>query len=242
MKRVLIGGSAVPESLIRAFHDEFGVEVTHAWGMTETSPVASVCTMPPELSALPYDEQMKWRIKQGKPPLGVELALKDDAGRSLPHDGQTFGRLLVRGATIARAYFREPTISVLEDEDFFDTGDVATVDDLGFMQITDRAKDVIKSGGEWISSIEIENVAVGHPKTLAAAVIGIPHPKSDERPLLVVWLHPGEEQNRQEHLDFLVGKIAKWWMPDDVLFVDAIPLGATGKIDKKALRARVLGA
>jgi fatty-acyl-CoA synthase len=242
MKRVLIGGSAVPESLIRAFHDEFGVEVTHAWGMTETSPVASVCTMPPELSALPYDDQMKWRIKQGKPPLGVELALKDDAGRSLPHDGRTFGRLLVRGPTIARAYFREPTTSVLEDEDFFDTGDVATVDDLGFMQITDRAKDVIKSGGEWISSIEIENVAVGHPKTLAAAVIGIPHPKWDERPLLVVQLHPGEEQNRQEHLDFLVGKIAKWWMPEDVIFIDAIPLGATGKIDKKALRARLLGA
>ena len=237
LKRVLIGGSACPESLIRGFQEDFGVEVTHAWGMTETSPIGTIANLPPEILKLPYDEQMKYRLKQGVPPLGIELKLKDEAGAELPHDGATFGRLMVKGPTISKGYFKDDS-SILDDEGFFDTGDVATVDEIGFMQITDRAKDVIKSGGEWISSIEIENIAVGHPKVEIAAVIGAAHPKWDERPVLILKLKPDQALDPQEHLDFLQGKIAKWWMPDDVVAVDEIPLGATGKIDKKLLRER----
>lgn len=239
VKRVLIGGSAVPESLIRAFNDDFCIEVLQGWGMTETSPIGTLSNLTPELLALPYDEQLKWRIKQGMPPLGVELKLKNYAGQEMPHDGHTYGRLMVRGPTIAGGYFKGEGGEILDNEGFFDTGDVSTIDEHGFMQITDRAKDVIKSGGEWISSIEIENIAVGHPKVELAAVIGAAHPKWDERPVLVLKLKPGESQNKQEHLDFLQGKIAKWWMPDDVIFVDDIPLGATGKIDKKVVRERL---
>ena len=239
LKKVLIGGSAVPEALIRGFNDEFGVEVIHAWGMTETSPVGTVANMTPELNALPYDEQMKWRLKQGVPPLGVEVKLKNYAGQDVVHDGATYGRLMVKGPTVAGAYFKGEGGDILDKEGFFDTGDVSTIDNLGFMQITDRAKDVIKSGGEWISSIEIENIAVGHPKVALAAVIGAAHPKWDERPVLVIKLKPDQDQDKQEHLDFLKGKIAKWWMPDDVVFVDDIPLGATGKIDKKLVRQQL---
>jgi acyl-CoA synthetase (AMP-forming)/AMP-acid ligase II len=239
VKRVLIGGSAVPESLIRAFQEEFDIEVLQGWGMTETSPIGTLSNLPPELKALPYDEQMKWRVKQGTPPLGVELKLKNYAGQEMPHDGHTYGRLMIKGPTIAGAYFKGEGGEILDNEGFFDTGDVATIDEQGFMQITDRAKDVIKSGGEWISSIEIENIAVGHPKVELAAVIGAAHPKWDERPVLVLKLKPGQGQDKQEHLDFLQGRIAKWWMPDDVVFVDDIPLGATGKIDKKTLRERM---
>ncbi len=238
VKRVLIGGSAVPESLIRAFNDDYGVEVLQGWGMTETSPIGTLANMTPETLAMSYDEQMKYRVKQGTPPLGVELKLKNYAGQEVPQDGQTYGRLMVKGPTVAGGYFRSDE-TILDAEGYFDTGDVSTIDELGFMQITDRAKDVIKSGGEWISSIEIENIAVGHPKVELAAVIGAPHPKWDERPLLVIKLKSGESQDKQEHLDFLVGKIAKWWMPDDVVFVDDIPLGATGKIDKKIVRERL---
>jgi len=239
VKRVLIGGAAVPESMIRAFHDEFGVEVLQGWGMTETSPIGTLSNMTPELAALPYEEQLKWRVKQGTPPLGVELKLKNYAGQEMPHDGSTYGRLMIKGPTIARAYFRDEGGEILDNEGFFDTGDVSTIDDHGFMQITDRAKDVIKSGGEWISSIEIENLAVGHPKVALAAVIGSAHPKWDERPVLLLKLKEGETEDKQEHLDFLVGKIAKWWMPDDVVFLADIPLGATGKIDKKLLREQM---
>ena len=237
--RVLIGGAAVPESMIRAFHDEFGVEVLQGWGMTETSPIGTLSNMTPELAALPFEEQLKWRVKQGTPPLGVELKLKNYAGQEMPHDGSTYGRLMIKGPTIARAYFRDEGGEILDTEGFFDTGDVSTIDDHGFMQITDRAKDVIKSGGEWISSIEIENLAVGHPKVALAAVIGAAHPKWDERPVLLIKLKDGEAEDKQEHLDFLVGKIAKWWMPDDVVFLADIPLGATGKIDKKLLREQM---
>jgi len=237
--RVLIGGAAVPESMIRAFHDEFGVEVLQGWGMTETSPIGTLSNMTPELAALPFEEQLKWRVKQGTPPLGVELKLKNYAGQEMPHDGSTYGRLMIKGPTIARAYFRDEGGEILDTEGFFDTGDVSTIDDHGFMQITDRAKDVIKSGGEWISSIEIENLAVGHPKVALAAVIGAAHPKWDERPVLLIKLKEGESENKQEHLDFLQGKIAKWWMPDDVVFLADIPLGATGKIDKKLLREQM---
>jgi len=236
--RVLIGGSAVPESLIRAFHDDYGIEVLQGWGMTETSPIGTLSNMTAETSGLPFEEQLKYRTKQGTPPLGVELTLKNDAGERLPHDGRTFGHLMVKGPTVARAYFREEG-SIVDNEGFFDTGDVATIDEMGFMQITDRSKDVIKSGGEWISSIEIENIAVGHPKVELAAVIGAAHKKWDERPVLLVKLKEGETLDKQEHLDFLQGKIAKWWMPDDVVAVDEIPLGATGKIDKKLLRERM---
>jgi fatty-acyl-CoA synthase len=239
VKRVLIGGSAVPESLIRAFHDDYGIEVVQGWGMTETSPIGTLSNLPPELLALPYDEQMKWRVKQGVPPLGVELTLKNYAGQEMPHDGHTYGRLMIKGPTIAGRYFRDEGGEILDNEGYFDTGDVATIDEHGFMQITDRAKDVIKSGGEWISSIEIENLAVGHPKAALAAVIGAAHPKWDERPVLVVKLKPDERAEKQEFLDFLQGKIAKWWMPDDVVFVDDIPLGATGKIDKRTLREQM---
>ena len=239
LKRVLIGGSACPESLIRGFQDDFGVEVTHAWGMTETSPIGTIANLTPELKALPYDQQMAWRMKQGTPPLGVELKIKNYGGQDMPHDGKTYGRVMVKGPTIAGAYFKGEGGDILDHEGFFDTGDIASVDSQGFMQITDRAKDVIKSGGEWISSIDIENIAVGHPKVALAAVIGAAHPKWDERPVLLVKLKEGEAKDKQEHLDFLQGKIAKWWMPDDVVFVDDIPLGATGKIDKKTLRERM---
>ncbi|MFK0298969.1 long-chain-fatty-acid--CoA ligase [Brevundimonas sp. NPDC090276] len=239
VKRVLIGGAAVPESMIRAFHDEFGVEVLQGWGMTETSPIGTLSNMTPELAALPFEEQLKWRVKQGTPPLGVELKLKNYAGQDMPHDGSTYGRLMIKGPTIARAYFRDEGGEILDNEGFFDTGDVSTIDDHGFMQITDRAKDVIKSGGEWISSIEIENLAIGHPKVALAAVIGSAHPKWDERPVLLIKLKEGESEDKQEHLDFLIGKIAKWWMPDDVVFLADIPLGATGKIDKKLLREQM---
>ncbi len=241
LKRVTIGGSACPESLIRAFHDDYGVEVVHAWGMTETSPLGTVCTLTPEVDALPFEQQMPVRLKQGRPPLGVELKLTNDAGQRLPQDGKTFGHLMVKGAIVAGAYFKGVGGQILDHDGFFDTGDVATIDADGYMQITDRSKDVIKSGGEWISSIEIENLAVGHPKATLAAVIGVNHPKWDERPLLVVKLKEGESATPKEFLEFLQGKIAKWWMPDDVVFVDDIPLGATGKIDKKVIREQFAG-
>ncbi|ADG09218.1 long-chain fatty acid--CoA ligase [Caulobacter segnis] len=239
LKKVVIGGAACPESIIRAFHDNYGVEVVHAWGMTETSPVGTLSVMTDQLAKLPYEEQMPWRLKQGRPPLGVDICLKDDDDKRLPHDGKAFGHLKIRGPIIAAEYFKGAGGNILDAEGYFDTGDVATIDPEGFMQITDRAKDVVKSGGEWISTIEIENIAVGHPKAALAAVVGVPHPKWDERPVLLVKLKPEETATRVEFLDFLQGKIAKWWTPDDVLFVEDIPLGATGKIDKKLIRKRL---
>jgi len=241
LKRVVIGGSAVPEAIIRAFHDDYGVDVVHAWGMTETSPLGTLSTPTPEIAALSFDEQMPYKLKQGRPPAGVQLRLTDDNGAPLPHDGKTFGRLRIRGPFIARRYFKDEGGEILDGDGYFDTGDVATIDAQGYMQITDRAKDVIKSGGEWISSIEIENIAAGHPKALLAAVIGVAHPKWDERPLLLVKLKDGQSATAEEMLAFLDGKIARWWMPDDVQFVDDIPLGATGKIDKKLIRQRFEG-
>ncbi len=241
LKRVLIGGSAAPEAIVRAFHDDYGVEVVHAWGMTETSPLGTLSTLTPEIAALPFEEQVPYRLKQGRPPLGVELALVGEDGEATPHDGKTFGRLRIKGAAIAGAYFKGDGGDILDPAGFFDTGDVATIDGAGFMQITDRAKDVIKSGGEWISSIEIENIAAGHPKAALAAVIGLPHPKWDERPVLLVKLREGESATAKDFLQFLDGKIARWWMPDEVVFVDDIPLGATGKIDKKLIRERFAG-
>ncbi len=238
LKSVTIGGSACPESIIRAFHDDYGVDVLHAWGMTETSPLGTTGSLTPEVAALPFAQQMPYRLKQGRAPIGVEMKIVNDAGERLPHDGKTPGRLLVRGLAIAKAYFLGDGGNILDKDGFFDTGDVANIDAGGWMQITDRAKDVIKSGGEWISSIDIENIAMGHPKVALAAVIGVAHPKWDERPLLIVKLKDGETSTKDEMLQWLNGKIAKWWMPDDVAFVDDIPLGATGKIDKKILRER----
>ena len=239
LKRVVIGGSACPESIIRGFHDRYGVDVLHAWGMTETSPLGTLGSPNARVAGLSYDERMAYKLKQGRPPLGIDLKLTDDEGRELPHDARTFGHLMVKGPFVVREYFKGAGGNILDNEGYFDTGDVATIDPEGFMQITDRAKDVIKSGGEWISTIDIENIAMGHPKVELAAVIGMAHPKWDERPLLLIKLKPGETATKEEMLQFLVGKIAKWWMPDDVAFVDDIPLGATGKIDKKLIRERM---
>ena len=236
LNRVLIGGSAIPEKILRAFEEDYEVDVVHAWGMTETSPLGTLGSLPPHLIKADIDTRMKQKLKQGRPPFGVELKIVDDAGKTLPRDGHTSGKLMVRGPAIASGYFKGDGGEVLCDEGFFDTGDVANIDQYGTMTITDRAKDVIKSGGEWISSIDIENIAVGHPKVANAAAIGIYHPKWDERPLLVIQPAPGEKPSKEEVLKSLEGKIAKWWTPDDVAFVDEIPLGATGKINKLALR------
>jgi fatty-acyl-CoA synthase len=237
LRKVLIGGAACPEAIIRGFQERYGVEVLHAWGMTETSPVATFGTPDADQAALPFADQIPYRLKQGRPHVTCELKLTDDQGQRLPEDGKTVGRLKVRGPIVAGGYFKGVGGNVLDGEGFFDTGDIATLDRNGVVQITDRAKDVIKSGGEWISSVELENIAASHPKALIAAVIGVPHPKWDERPLLLVKLKPGEACSRDEMLQHLDGRIAKWWTPDEVLFVDDIPLGATGKIDKKVIRA-----
>ena len=238
LKRVVIGGSACPRAMTKAFQEKYGVEVVHAWGMTEMSPLGSLCTMKPEYASLEGDARLNVQMKQGHPPFGVEMKITDDAGRDLPWDGKTFGRLKVRGPAVAKAYYKGEGGEAFDKDGWFDTGDVATMDQYGYMQITDRAKDVIKSGGEWISSIDVENLAVGHPKVAEAAVIGVSHPKWDERPLLVIVLKKGETVTKEELLEFMHGKIAKWWMPDDVVFVEDIPHTATGKIQKITLRQR----
>ena len=237
LKRVVIGGSACPEALLRRFWDDYGVEVRHAWGMTETSPMGAMGAPDAAIAALPYDQQIGWRMKRGRPPLGIELKLVDEAGAPVAEDGASPGRLMVRGPTVARAYFGLER-GVLDADGYFDTGDIATLDPGGCMQITDRAKDLIKSGGEWISSVELETLAMGHPAVAHAAAVGVPHPKWDERPLLLVQLKPGQAVEPDALTDFLKDKVAKWWLPDAVVMLDEMPLGATGKIDKKRLRAR----
>jgi fatty-acyl-CoA synthase len=241
LKRVVIGGSAVPERILRAFEEVYEVEVIHAWGMTEMSPMGTLGVMTPDVLVQDRDSVVRYKLKQGRPPFGIEMKVTDDAGAELPRDGKSAGHLLVRGPNVAREYFKKAGGTILDADGFFDTGDVANIDPLGYMQITDRAKDVIKSGGEWISSIDLENIAVGHPKVANAAAIGLPHPRWDERPLLIIQLKPGETATKEEILAFMDGKIAKWWMPDDVAFVDNIPLGATGKINKLALRETFKG-
>jgi fatty-acyl-CoA synthase len=238
LKRVVIGGSACPRAIAQKFEDAYGVQVIHAWGMTEMSPLGSLCTLKPEYASLTGDAKLDILQKQGHPPFMVEMKIEDDAGRSVPWDGQSFGRLMVRGPAVARAYYKDDGGDILDADGFFDTGDVATMDPSGYMQITDRSKDVIKSGGEWISSIDLENLAVGHPKVAEAAVIGIRHPKWDERPLLVVVMKKGQSISKDDILGFMRGKVANWWMPDDVVFVDEIPHTATGKIQKTTLRER----
>ena len=237
LKKVVIGGSACPRAMAKTFQDVYGVEVIHAWGMTEMSPLGTACTLKPEYAGLAGNARLDIQQKQGQTPFMVEMKITDDAGRRLAWDGKTSGRLKVRGPSVARAYYKEEG-DVLDEEGFFDTSDVSTIDRYGYMQVTDRAKDVIKSGGEWISSIELENLAVGHPKVAEAAVIGVKHPKWDERPLLIVVLKKDQSASRDEILKFMQGKIAKWWLPDDVVFVDEIPHTATGKIQKTVLRER----
>jgi fatty-acyl-CoA synthase len=237
LKRVVIGGSACPRAMAQKFEDIYGVQVIHAWGMTEMSPLGSLCTLKPEYASLTGDAKLDVLVKQGHPPFMIEMKIADDAGRRLPWDGKSSGRLMVRGPTVARAYYKDGS-DILDREGFFDTGDVATMDPCGYMQVTDRSKDVIKSGGEWISSIELENLAVGHPKVAEAAVIGVRHPKWGERPLLVLVVKKGESIGKDDILDYMRGKVANWWIPDDVVFVDEIPHTATGKIQKTTLRER----
>ena len=238
LKRTVIGGAACPPAMISAFQDEFGVEVLHAWGMTELSPLGTLCTLKNHQLKLPADEQMKIRMKQGRCIYGIDMKIVDGEGNELPWDGKTYGDLLVRGPWVVSSYFRHDGADPLVNG-WFPTGDVATIDADGFMQITDRSKDVIKSGGEWISSIDIENIAMGHPAVAMAACIGMKHPKWDERPIVAVALKPGTSVSRDELLHFYDGKIAKWQIPDDVVFVDAIPLGATGKMLKTKLREQL---
>jgi 3-(methylthio)propionyl---CoA ligase len=235
LSRTVIGGSACPPAMIRAFKDQYGVTVLHAWGMTEMSPLGTVCTLKLHQMAGTPEQQMTVLLKQGRAIFGVEMKIVDPEGQELPWDGQSSGDLMVKGPWIISSYFKGEGGNPLVDG-WFPTGDVASIDPDGFMQITDRSKDVIKSGGEWISSIDVENIAVAHPAVAMAACIGVRHPKWDERPLLVVVKKPGSGVTREELLSFYEGKVAKWQVPDDVAFVDAIPLGATGKMQKMKLR------
>jgi fatty-acyl-CoA synthase len=245
LNRTVIGGSACPPAMILAFREDYGVEVLHAWGMTEMSPLGTLCTLKNKHLDLPKEEQMKILLKQGRAIYGVDMKIVDDQGRDLQHDGKAAGDLLVRGPWIIREYFKseggDPLVADEQGDKWFPTGDVATIDADGFMQITDRSKDVIKSGGEWISSIDVENIAVAHPAVAMAACIGVVHPKWDERPIVIVVKKAGAEVSKEELLKFYEGKTAKWQIPDDVVFVDAIPLGATGKMLKTKLREQLKG-
>ena len=235
MTRTVIGGSACPPAMIRAFSEQYGVHVLHAWGMTEMSPLGTACTFKVKHLAQTQEERFAVMSKQGRAIYGVDMKIVGDDGKELPWDGEASGELLVRGPWILSRYFKNEGGDPLVDG-WFPTGDVAKIDADGFMQITDRSKDVIKSGGEWIGSIDLENIAMAHPAVAMAACIAAFHPKWDERPLLVVMKKPGQEVTRDELLKFFEGRIAKWWTPDDVVFVDAIPLGATGKMQKNKLR------
>ncbi len=243
LKRTVIGGSACPPAMIHAFQEDYGVEVLHAWGMTEMSPLGTLNTLKNKQLQLPADEQMKIRLKQGRAIYGVDMKIVAADGAELPWDGKTYGDLLVKGPWIVKEYFKgeggDPLVVDKAGAGWFPTGDVATIDQDGFMQITDRSKDVIKSGGEWISSIDVENIAMSHPAVQMAACVGMAHPKWDERPIIAVVKKPGIEVTVAELLKFYEGKTAKWQIPDDVVFVDAIPLGATGKMQKMKLREQL---
>jgi fatty-acyl-CoA synthase len=234
-RRTVIGGSACPPAMMDTLMDELDVEVIHGWGMTEMSPLGTTGVLLGKHLTLPKNEQRKILHKQGHAIFGVDMKIVDDDGKELPWDGSSYGHLLVKGPWIIRSYFKDEGGDPLQDG-WFPTGDVATIDPDGYMQITDRSKDVIKSGGEWIGTIDLENIAVSHPAIMQAACIGIHHPKWDERPLLIVVCRPGMEVSREELLKFYEGKIAKWWLPDDVVFMDALPLGGTGKVQKNKLR------
>ncbi|MFZ6776361.1 3-(methylthio)propionyl-CoA ligase [Undibacterium sp. Ji83W] len=234
-KRTVIGGSACPPAMMKTLRHTYGVEVVHAWGMTEMSPLGTAGTLMAKHTDLAEEEKQAILQKQGHVLYGVDMKIVDDAGTELPWDGKTYGNLLVKGPWIISSYYKNEGGDVLEDG-WFPTGDVATIDTDGYMQITDRSKDVVKSGGEWIGTIDLENVAVSHPAILQAACIGVFHPKWDERPLLLAVKKPGAEVTREELLQFFDGKVAKWWLPDDVVFIESLPLGATGKILKNKLR------
>ncbi len=238
LQRTVIGGSACPPAMIHAFREEYGVDVLHAWGMTEMSPLGTLCTLKNKHLLMSEDEQMKIRLKQGRSIYGVDLKIVGGDGAEQPWDGKAYGDLYVKGPWIVREYFKGEGGDPLVDG-WFPTGDVATIDPDGYMQITDRSKDVIKSGGEWISSIDIENIAMAHPAVQMAACVGMPHPKWDERPIVAVVKKAGADVSREELLKFYEGKIAKWQVPDDVVFVESIPLGATGKMLKTRLREQL---
>ncbi|KPQ07164.1 MAG: fatty-acyl-CoA synthase [Rhodobacteraceae bacterium HLUCCA12] len=244
MNRTVIGGSACPPAMIEAFEGKYGVQVLHGWGMTEMSPLGTVCALKPGQDRLSEDAQMRIKRKQGRAIFGVDMKIVDAEGAELPWDGETSGELLVRGPWILQSYFNRADTPLIDDRaglGWFPTGDVATIDADGFMQITDRTKDVIKSGGEWISSIDLENIAMGHPAVAMAACIAAHHPKWDERPLLLVMPKPGKSVTRDEILACFDGRVPRWWLPDDVVFVDSIPLGATGKMQKNKLRETFRG-
>ncbi len=234
MRRTVIGGSACPPAMMQAFEQGYGVQVIHAWGMTELSPIGTVGTLKGYQQALSGEQQQAIKAKQGRGVFGIDMKIADEAGRELPWDGKASGELMVRGYWVIDQYLKGQASPLVDG--WFPTGDVATIDADGFMNITDRSKDVIKSGGEWIGSIDLENIAMAHPAVAMAACVAARHPKWDERPLLIVVKKPGHELSREQMLAFFEGKIAKWWTPDDVVFVDAIPLGATGKVQKNRLR------
>ena len=236
LNRVVIGGAACPRTIIQKFQDNYGVNVFHAWGMTEMSPIGTVGTLKPQFLSLEGEELLDLQEKQGYPPFSVEMKITNDEGNEQPWDGKSFGVLKVRGPAVSKGYYGGDGKEQFDEDGYFNTGDVAHIDQHGYMQITDRAKDVIKSGGEWISTIDLENLAVGHPDVAEAAVIGVAHPKWDERPLLIIVKKPNCAPTGEDILKFMEGKIAKWWMPDDVSFVDEIPHTATGKIQKMDLR------
>ena len=236
--RVVIGGAAAPRSMIERFETEYDVRVKHAWGMTEMNPLGTVNTPKAKHMSLPLEKRIDIKCKQGRPVYGVEMKISGEDGQDMPRDGKAYGHLKVRGPWIVSEYFKGEGGKILDDDGWFDTGDVATIDPDGFMQITDRSKDVIKSGGEWISSIDLENAAVGHPDVAEAAVIGVPHPKWDERPLLIIVRAKGKTPSRDDILDYLKDHIAKWMLPDEVVFVDKLPHTATGKLLKTELRDR----
>jgi fatty-acyl-CoA synthase len=237
MKRTVIGGAAAPRAMIETFEKDYGVNVLHAWGMTEMSPLGTACNLKKKHLGISQDEKIDLSLKQGRAVYGVDMKIVDGAGNDLPWDGKDFGNLLVRGPWITSGYFKSEGGNVVDDDDWFDTGDVATIDADGYMQITDRSKDVIKSGGEWISSIDVENEAVGCSGIAEAAVIAVSHPKWDERPLLIAVKEPDAAITKEDVIEHLTGFLAKWQLPDDVIFVDQLPHTATGKVLKTKLRS-----
>jgi fatty-acyl-CoA synthase len=236
LRSVVTGGTAMPPAMIRAFRDEYGLRVVHAWGMTETSPVGTASHLKAKHATLDGEAQLELLARQGRPVFGMDFRLVDDAGRVLPHDGTSAGVMQVRGHWVASRYFGDAPQEAFTADGWFSTGDVASIDADGYVRLTDRAKDVIKSGGEWISSIELESVAMAHPDVAEAAAIAVPHPKWDERPLLLVQRKPGATVDREALLAHFAGKVAKWWIPDDVVFVESLPHTATGKVVKTQLR------
>ena len=240
LKSTVIGGAACPPSMIRTLQEDYGIRVQHGWGMTEMSPIGTINAPKAKHAGQSPEQRFQLALKQGRPVYGVDMKIVDGDGRELPRDGKAFGNLLVKGPWVVKGYYKGEGGDPLTPDGWFPTGDVGTLDADGYLQITDRSKDVIKSGGEWISSIDLENIAVAHPAVMEAAVIGVKHPKWDERPLLIVVKKPGAEVGRDELLRFYEGKVAKWWYPDDVVFVEQLPHTATGKLSKLTLRQQFL--